>query len=355
MKIAVLVSGGVDSALALKLLVDAGHDCTAFYLKIWLEDETAFLGECPWETDLAYVRATCEQIGVPLVIVPLQREYHDRVVRYTIDELAAGRTPSPDVFCNERVKFGAFFDHIDDSFEKVATGHYGRIIEREGKTLLGTAPDPVKDQTYFLAHLSSAQLARALFPVGDIVKGEVRRLALAYALPPAERKDSQGICFLGKIKFRDFARIYLGEREGDIVELETGKKLGRHKGYWFHTIGQRTGLGLSGGPWFVVRKDIAANIVFVSHSGHYLEEAKSEFPVEEAHWINDPPAAGADLRCKLRHGPHFYACRYAADPLDASRGRVFLLDGRDSGCAPGQFAVIYDGEICLGMARIAVA
>ena len=368
MKIAVLLSGGVDSALALKLLADAGHECEAFYLKIWLEDEASFLGECPWETDMSYARATCEQLGVPLKIIPLQREYYERVVRYTLDELRAGRTPSPDIFCNEKVKFGSFFERIGAEYSRVASGHYARhreiflpdASEQGGapSVCLAAAADPVKDQTYFLAHLSEAQLSRTLFPLGDLLKSEVRDLAAEYALPPAERKDSQGICFLGKIRFRDFARAYLGEAAGDIIEKGSGKRLGGHKGYWFHTVGQRSGLGLSGGPWFVLGKDIGRNIIYVAHADEYEEELKSEFDVEELFLVNGSAGnallKGAKaLRCKLRHGPHFFSCRFLASPGDPAKGRVFLLDGRDGGCAPGQFAVLYDGEICLGMARIA--
>jgi tRNA-specific 2-thiouridylase len=356
-KTGVLLSGGVDSALALKLLVEAGHDCTAFYLKIWLEEETSFLGECPWEEDLRYARDTCAYLGVPLRIIPLQREYHERVVKYTLNELKAGRTPSPDIFCNEKIKFGSFFERIDSSYDKVASGHYARHLRDERGLRLRTAKDPVKDQTYFLAHLCEAQLARALFPLGDLMKAEVRALARAHALPPAERKDSQGICFLGKIKFRDFARAYLGEAKGDIVEAESGRVLGAHNGYWFHTVGQRSGLGLSGGPWFVLSKDIVRNIIYVAHAGGYAEKLKSEFDVEDIFWINGPGVGAAlarearELRCKLRHGPHFFAC--ALELAAASSGRVILLDGKDGGCAPGQFAVFYDGEICLGMGRIA--
>lgn len=355
MKTAVLLSGGVDSAVALKLLADAGHDCDAFYLKIWLEDETSFLGECPWDEDIRFARACCEQLGVPLQIIPLQREYYARVVQYTLDELRAGRTPSPDIFCNERIKFGAFFDHVQ-GYDRIASGHYARHIEDErGLHLLGTAADQVKDQTYFLAHLSEAQLAGTLFPLGNLLKREARAIAADANLPQAGRKDSQGICFLGKIKFPDFARAYLGEREGDIIERRSGRRLGAHKGYWFHTIGQRTGLGLSGGPWFVLSKDIARNIIYVAHADGYAEELQSEFDVEEPFLINGERgramlAEARGLRCKLRHGPHFFSCRYAGKP---GGGRVTLLDGRDGGCAPGQFAVLYAGEICLGMARIA--
>ena len=200
MKIAVLLSGGVDSSVALKLLRrDEEHEITAFYLKIWLEDELAHLGECPWEDDLRFAREICSEARVPLEIVPLQKEYYERVVSYTITELRAGRTPSPDIFCNQRIKFGAFVDSVSASFEKVASGHYGRIAEDGGTFRLLKGVDPIKDQTYFLSHLRQEQVARGLFPIGGLLKSEVRRLALDYELPNRMRADSQGICFLGKI------------------------------------------------------------------------------------------------------------------------------------------------------------
>ncbi len=209
-----LLSGGVDSAVALKRLCDAGHDVTAFYLKIWLEDDLAFLGDCPWNADLGYVREICVQLNIPFEVVPLQREYFDRVVTAAIAELKAGRTPSPDIHCNALVKFGAFYDTIDDSFGQVATGHYARIDRHNGRSQLCCAPDPVKDQTYFLAKLRQDQLARACFPIGDLQKSQVRAIAESANLPPKNRKDSQGICFLGKISYRDFVRSYLGEKPG---------------------------------------------------------------------------------------------------------------------------------------------
>ncbi len=158
MKIAVLVSGGVDSSVALKLLKDHGHNVTAFYLKIWLEDELSYLGDCPWETDLAYVRAVCKKLDVPLEVVSLQKEYHEQVVKYTIAEIKAGRTPNPDILCNSRIKFGMFLNTIDPSFEKVATGHYAQVREKSGHLAIVPAPDPVKDQSYFLSHLNQEQL-----------------------------------------------------------------------------------------------------------------------------------------------------------------------------------------------------
>jgi len=207
MKIAVLLSGGVDSSVALRVLKDQGHDLTAFYLKIWLQDEYSFLGECPWEEDLKYARAVCEQADVPLEIISLQDEYWDTVVNYTIEEVKEGRTPNPDVYCNSLIKFGEFYEKIDSSFEKVASGHYAQVNKENDKIKLFRSPDLIKDQTYFLAYLTQQQLSRALFPIGKFMKKEIRELAKKYQLPTMERKDSQGICFLGQVKFKEFIKL----------------------------------------------------------------------------------------------------------------------------------------------------
>ena len=348
MRIAALVSGGVDSSVALSLLRQEGHDVTAFYLKVWLEDELSHLGTCPWEEDLRFARAVCARLDVPLEVRSLQRPYWDRVVRYAISELEAGRTPSPDVLCNQHIKFGAFLDEIDSTFDRVASGHYARREESDGRVRLKRGIDPVKDQTYFLSRLSQAQVKRALFPLGGLQKAEVRRLAREIELPNQDRRDSQGICFLGKIPYRDFVRHHLGEREGEIVELDSGRVLGRHKGYWFHTIGQREGLGLSHGPWFVQGKDVARNVIYVAHADRMATSSRKSFDVEALHWIGDPPAR-PELSVRVRHGRTLHA---ATLDLQGSRGRVCLED-RDRGIAPGQFAVFYDGEVCLGGATIA--
>jgi tRNA-specific 2-thiouridylase len=347
-KIAALLSGGVDSSVALSLLRAEGHDVTAFYLKVWLEDELSHLGTCPWEEDLRFAREVCRRLDVPLEVRPLQRPYWDRVVRYAISELEAGRTPSPDVLCNQHIKFGAFLDEIDSAFERVASGHYARREELSGRLLLKRGIDPVKDQSYFLSRLTQAQLARALFPLGGLAKSEVRRIAREMDLPNQDRRDSQGICFLGKIPYRDFVRHHLGEREGEIVELDTGKALGRHKGYWFHTIGQREGLGLSHGPWFVQGKDVVRNVIYVVHADRLASSARESFEVEAVHWIGEPPAR-RELSVRVRHGRSLHA---ATLDLEGSRGRV-RLELPDRGIAPGQFAVFYDGEVCIGAATIA--
>lgn len=344
MKIAVLVSGGVDSSVALRLLKDQGHELTAFYLKIWLEDETSFLGTCPWEDDLSYVRAVCEQAGVPLEVISLQKEYWEQVVSYTIAEVKAGRTPNPDVLCNQRIKFGMFYEKIDDSFDKVASGHYAQVVEENGIFKLIKAPDEIKDQTYFLSFLSQKQLSKILFPIGHLRKEEVRELARHYNLPNQARKDSQGICFLGKIKFSDFIAHYLGEKQGDLIEYETGKVVGKHKGFWYHTIGQRQGLGLAGGPWYVVHKDSARNIVFISRDYYGEDKIRDRFIVEDCHWFTQAPEK-KQLQVKLRHGAALYDCFFKALPNNQAE---VVLSERDQGISPGQFAVFYDGDVCLG-------
>ena len=349
MKVATLLSGGVDSSVALAELVARGHDVVAFYLKVWLEDELSHLGECPWEEDLAYARAVCERFGVPIEVRSLQREYWDRVVRYAIGELRAGRTPSPDIFCNQRIKFGAFFDEIDASFERVASGHYAQTRRANGSVQLVKGADPVKDQTYFLSHMRQVQLRRASFPIGSYTKAEVRDRAAELDLPNQARKDSQGICFLGNIQYREFVRHHLGEREGRIVELESGKTLGTHRGYWFHTIGQRQGLGLSHGPWFVSRKDTDDNVVYVTHADNLVEAGRDRYEVEHVHWIGPAPSK-RELDVRIRHSRDLIGATVDIAP-SGDRATV-LLESTDAGIAPGQFTVFYDGDVCLGGARI---
>ncbi|MFA6527819.1 MAG: tRNA 2-thiouridine(34) synthase MnmA [Candidatus Babeliales bacterium] len=391
MKIAILISGGVDSSVALTLLKQARHDVTAFYLKIWLEDELAYLGDCPWEEDLKYAQAVCDQLQVPLNVIPLQKEYWDRVVAYTIAEVKAGHTPSPDIMCNHHVKFGAFFDKIDASFDKVATGHYAQTDMHEGKTRLLKAVDPIKDQTYFLARLTQQQLSRALFPIGHLTKAEVRALAEKYNLAPQHRKDSQGICFLGKIKFDEFIGHHLGKQPGKLIEFESGQTVGTHDGFWFYTIGQRKGIGLSGGPWYVVAKEPATNTVFISKQYFSEEKERNQFSVNAINWIAGVPPAKAqafapirllslkarfaqgerigilatvrgeqsvaksnpyerlNLSIKLRHGEHYYTGTLTL--TNSTSGNV-TINGNDQGIAPGQFAVFYDGNVCLGCGTI---
>ncbi len=344
MKIAILVSGGVDSSVALQLLKNQGHELTAFYLKIWLEDELSFLGTCPWQEDLQYVQGVCEQLDIPLRIVSMQKEYWDRVVSYTINQVKAGFTPNPDVLCNQQVKFGAFYDLIGNEFDKVATGHYAQVFEKNGAFQLAQAPDPIKDQTYFLSHLSQAQLARALFPIGHLQKSEVRALAEQYDLPNKIRKDSQGICFLGKLKFDEFLHYHLGEKPGDMIEVETGISMGTHRGFWYYTIGQRQGLRLAGGPWYVVSKDIDKNTLYISRSYYAPDKERNRCEVSQFNWISGEQPIETNLSVKLRHGPH----KHEAHIIFQDDKAQIMLKEHDQGIAPGQFAALYEGNICLG-------
>jgi tRNA (5-methylaminomethyl-2-thiouridylate)-methyltransferase len=345
MKVAVLVSGGVDSSVALALLRAQGHEVTAFYLKIWLEDELSFLGECPWQDDLRYVEQVCAQFNVPLQVISLQKEYWQEVVSYTIAQVRQGNTPNPDMLCNQRIKFGMFFKHLPPEFDKVATGHYAQVKEHNGLYELHSSPDKIKDQTYFLSYLRQDQLARALFPIGHLTKEEVRALARDFNLPNQARKDSQGICFLGKFKYNDFIKHHVGEQPGDIIEYETGKVVGTHKGFWFHTIGQRQGSGLAGGPWYVVAKDITLNRVYMSRSYHQLENHRTAFIATDCNWIGEAPALPASYEVKLRHGPQ--RTQSFLTPSDDQKILVQLAT-KDQGIAAGQFAVWYKGTRCLG-------
>jgi tRNA-specific 2-thiouridylase len=344
MKIAVLLSGGVDSSVALRLLKEQGHNITAFYLKIWLQDEFSFLGDCPWEEDLKFAREVCSQADIPLEVLSLQNEYWDTVVKYTIEEVKEGRTPNPDIFCNSLIKFGQFYDKIDNSYEKVASGHYAWVDEVNGKFLLERSPDPVKDQTYFLAYLTQQQLSRALFPIGKFKKTRIRELAYKYQLPNMDRKDSQGICFLGQVKFKEFIKHHLGEIEGEIIDIDSGKVMGKHPGYYYFTIGQRSGLGLGGGPWYVVKKDVENNIVFISSKNTASREI-DEFNVGKFNWIEEEEPHKKNLLIKVRHGENFYNCNLTLN--DNGMGTV-KLDKPDKGIAAGQFAVFYEDEVCLG-------
>lgn len=353
MKIAVLASGGVDSSVALRLLHEQGHELHAFYLKIWLEDELQFLGDCPWEEDLKYVRDICDQLGVPLEVVPMQREYFDTVVDYTIAEVKAGRTPNPDMMCNSMIKFGTFLDKINDDFDAVASGHYAQAEEIGGRYFLRRAPDSVKDQTYFLGRLSQAQLSRVIFPIGHLSKEEVRELAVKYQLPNQDRKDSQGICFLGKFKYSEFLRSYLGEKPGEIREYETNEVLGEHEGFWYYTIGQRRGIHLSGGPWFVVAKDCPKNIIYISKNYHAADKKRDTLEVGEFNWFSgssELAKSAENLKVKLRHGEQLYDCLLTFGQDDKSA--QIKLSQDDQGIAPGQFAVFYIDDLCIGSALI---
>jgi len=358
----VLLSGGVDSSVALHELLASGHRCRAFYLRIWLEDEQAHAarGDCPWEEDWAYCQAVCKQAGVPLEAISLQAEYQEQVVSYLVSEAAAGRTPNPDIMCNSRIKFGAFHDRIGQHFAHVASGHYARtrIISSTGKAELLTSADAHKDQTYFLSQLKQSQLANTLFPIGHLPKAEVRAQAQRLHLPNRARKDSQGICFLGQLNYDDFLRDHLGESPGPIIEFETGGRIGTHRGLWFHTVGQRRGIGpaLSNafrafGPWHVVSKDFETNVLFATRNYASEDRERNEFHAEEINWVagHAPPMNAEErleLTVKVRHGAQTHAAQVTLS-ADGESAHVQLVE-RDKGLAPGQFAAFYQEDVCLG-------
>lgn len=264
MNIAMLASGGVDSSVAVYQLKEAGYTPTLFYIRIGMEDKDKNL-DCHSEEDIEIVTYIARKYGCPMEIVSLHNEYWEYVMGYAFETIKRGLTPNPDVMCNKFIKFGFFEKYWGKDFDKIATGHYANTRIMDDITYLATAKDTIKDQTDFLAQLNHVQISKLLFPIGNMMKDEVRTIALQQNLPSARRKDSQGICFLGNINYNQFIRNYLGEKEGNIIDLESGRIVGKHKGYWFHTIGQRKGLGLSGGPWFVIKKDPEQNILYVSN------------------------------------------------------------------------------------------
>ena len=352
MEIASLLSGGVDSSVVVHMLKEAGYNPTLFYIKIGMDDDE--LLHCTSEEDIEMASLIAHRYGCKLEIVDLHQDYWDNVVDYTIKKVKQGLTPNPDVMCNKLIKFGVFEQRVGKYFDKTATGHYATTTEINGKTYLSTAKDPVKDQTDFLAQINSLQVSKLIFPIGHLMKNEVRDIALAANLPSSKRPDSQGICFLGKVNYNDFIRRYLGEKEGPIVEFETGKILGKHKGYWFHTVGQRKGLGLSGGPWYVIKKDVDANIVWASKGFDADAQYGREFGMRDFHFITENPWGNAekdvDITFKIRHTPEFTKGKIIQTP----DGYRIVSADKLQGIAPGQFGVVYDADskICIGSGEI---
>lgn len=357
MKIAVLISGGVDSAVVVDRLVKQGHDLHLFYIRIGMDNGE---GDCSADEDIEICTLIAKKYELPFQVVSLHDEYWEYVMKYALDTVKKGLTPHPDMMCNKIIKFGFFEQRWGHNFDKTATGHYARIIEKDGRYWLGTAPDPVKDQTDFLAQIDYTQLSHLMFPIGDMTKDEVREAARAAHLPNATRKDSQGICFLGKIDYRDFLERHLGTKPGPVIEIETGRKIGQHKGFWFYTIGQRKGLGLSGGPWFVVRKNTRDNVIYVSNGYDTKLQYGRDIIVSEMDWITTDPFSdnsfmkidnALPISFKTRHTPEFLDGKM----MRVRDGALHIYSESDvQGIAPGQFAIIYtlDRKICLGSGMI---
>ena len=353
MRVTVGMSGGVDSSVAALLLKRAGHQVSGFFMLNW-EDEDPESG-CHADADRKDALAVCAKLGIPFRSANFAAEYRERVFTYFLDEYRAGRTPNPDVLCNREIKFGTFLAAARaDGAEKIATGHYARNELVDGRWRLLRARDRSKDQTYFLHMLDQDQLGAAVFPLGDLHKTDVRRIADEAGLPVAAKKDSTGICFIGERDFRTFLSTYLPAQPGELRRPD-GRVLGEHQGAMFYTPGQRSGLnigglaGSNGEAWYVVGKDVAANVVYVDQ-GHDTPWLQSHSLVASAvHWIaGTPPATSFDCAAMTRYRQPPQACRVE---VEGERCEV-RFEARQRAVAPGQSVAFYVGEECIGGAVI---
>ena len=345
------LSGGVDSAVAACLLLDAGHAVEAVFMKNWEEDDTAEY--CSAAADLAEAEAVAVHLGIPLRAVNFATEYWDRVFAHFLAEYRAGRTPNPDVLCNREIKFRAFLDYaFAQGATAIATGHYARRAERPDGVHLRQAADLDKDQTYFLHTLDQSQLRPALFPLGALAKSEVRAIARTRGLPNHARRDSTGICFIGERRFRAFLQRYLPAQPGDIATPD-GRVVGRHDGLMYYTLGQRHGIGLGGvsgaadEPWFVVGKDLQTNTLVVAQGHDHPLLLSDQLLATGLSWvIGAPPAVRFECLARCRHRQPLQACSVQLDDAGAVAAVRFAVAQR--AVAPGQSVVFYrDGE-CLG-------
>ncbi len=363
-RIVVGLSGGVDSAVTAYLLKKQGHEVVGIFMKNWEDDDDSEF--CSSNIDFVDAAAVADVIGIEIEHVNFAADYKDRVFAEFLREYQAGRTPNPDVLCNAEIKFKAFLDHaMRLGAEKIATGHYARVRQNPNTQLfeLLKGLDQSKDQSYFLHRLNQAQLSKALFPVGELQKTEVRQIAEAIGLPNAKKKDSTGICFIGERPFRDFLNRYISKEPGPMLD-ERGRKLGRHQGLSFYTLGQRSGLGIGGvkekgaargegdhAPWFVARKDMEKNTLRVVQGHDHPWLLSHALDADNTSWVAGHPPAAGTYGSKTRY-------RQPDSPavIDGSATDVhFHLDFPDAQWAvtPGQSAVLYDGEVCLGGGIIA--
>jgi len=365
-RVVVGLSGGVDSAVSAWLLKQQGHEVVGIFMKNWEDDDDDEY--CSSRQDFLDAASVADVIGIEIEHVNFAAEYKDRVFAEFLREYQAGRTPNPDVLCNAEIKFKAFLDHaIRLGAEKIATGHYARVRGRDdGCVELLKGLDPLKDQSYFLHRLTQAQLARTMFPVGALPKTEVRRIAAEIGLPNAKKKDSTGICFIGERPFREFLNRYLSHAPGPIKD-ERGRTLGEHVGLSFYTLGQRQGLGIGGvkdkrakrgggdhAPWYVARKDLANNTLVVVQGHEHPWLQYRALVADDLSWVaGEPPPAGA-LAAKTRYRQADAPCVLSAVSTDSFR-LDFPPEALQWAVTPGQSAVLYDGEVCLGGGMIASA
>ena len=351
-RVVVAMSGGVDSSVAALLLKRAGHEVIGAFMNNW-EDEAGEEAACPAEADWRDVRKVCETLGIPYYAVGFAKEYRERVFDHFLDELKKGRTPNPDALCNREIKFDAFAAFARElGAARFATGHFARLDRRGGEARLMLSADPSKDQTYFLYMVGERAFRDALFPVGDLTKAEVRALAREAGLPNGDKKDSTGICFIGERKFKAFLMNYLPAQPGPI-EDSGGRRLGTHDGLMYYTLGQRRGLGVGGGigngkdgrRWFVVGKDLARNALIVDSGEDTPALYSSGAWVGALHWVaGSPPSDSFDCEVRLRHRQPLQRARAAVRGDEMS----LSFETPQRAVTPGQAAVVYLGEECLG-------
>ncbi|WP_438335686.1 tRNA 2-thiouridine(34) synthase MnmA [Edwardsiella tarda] len=350
-KVIVGMSGGVDSSVSAYLLQQQGYQVAGLFMKNWEEDDNDEY--CSAAADLADAQAVCDKLGIELHTVNFAAEYWDNVFELFLQEYRAGRTPNPDILCNKEIKFKAFLEFAAEDLgaDYIATGHYVRRRDIDGTTQLLRGVDANKDQSYFLYTLSHQQVAQSLFPVGELEKPEVRRIATQLDLATAKKKDSTGICFIGERKFRDFLGRYLPAQPGKIITVD-GQEIGEHQGLMYHTLGQRKGLGIGGTkegneePWYVVDKDVANNVLLVAQGHDHPRLFSNGLIAQQLHWVDRRPLT-AELRCtvKTRYRQADIPCRVI--PIGETRIEV-RFDQPVAAVTPGQSAVFYQDEVCLG-------
>lgn len=334
------MSGGVDSSLTAALLKEQGYEVTGVYMKNWTKDLPGM--RCPWADDLADAKRVAVQLGIDFKVFDFENEYRHKVVDYMIDEYRHGRTPNPDIMCNQEVKFKLFLEAaLEDGADMIATGHYARVENGQ----LRQAKDTNKDQTYFLYRVTKAALEKTLFPLGEYEKSQVRQMAEERGLYTATKKDSQGICFVGQIGIREFLSEYVEQVPGDIIDKATGKVLGRHDGAIFYTLGQRHGLDIGGGlPYYVVGKDMDKNEVYVTTNLNDEQLWRSEVSLGAVHWIDGQKPVEGSYQVRARHRGTLHDARLTWQ----AEAVCLQLDHPERAIASGQSMVIYDGEHCLG-------